>query len=218
MSMRWALILAVPLLAAAQSAAAPEPNHVVMPLLKRVLDFHIDATFAPQPLQRNATTVLLEFLVEGETFENWRRLVTVRALRGLGASTTSTKDIARQLFDPKPCGTSGRLDVGAEQPVVGPLKRSVVVISCGRSPGTAFAGDKAGQGEQDFIYLFRDDTNVYTLNYAVRGPGFDRPPIDPANAEAVLTQQFGEVRLCGSVNEPGCKEPIEFARSRENGQ
>lgn len=218
MAIRLALILAAPWLAAAQSAAAPEPNHIVMPLFKRVLDFHIDATFAPQPLQRNATNVLLEFLAEGESFENWRRLVTVRALRGLGASATSTKDIARQLFDPKPCGTSGRLDVGIEQPVIGTLRRTVVVISCGRSPGTAFPGDKKGYGEQDFIYLFRDETNVYTLNYAVRGPGFDKPPINPATAEAVLTQQFGEVRLCGSVDEPGCKEPIEFARSKENGQ
>lgn len=216
--MRIALMFAAPLLAAAQPVAAPETNHVVMPLFKRVLDFHVDAAFAPQPLQRNARNVLLEFLVEGDTFDTWRRLVTVRALRDIGGSPMTTQDIARQLFDPKPCGRSGRLDIGTEQAMAGGLRRTVVVISCGRSSGSAFPGDKKGLGEQDFIYLFRDEAHVYTLNYAVRGAGFDKPPIDPASAEAVLAEQFGVVRLCGSVDEPGCKEPIEFARAQENAQ
>ena len=211
---RRALFLALTILFGAQAVADTVSRPVVMPLFRRVFDFNVAAGFTPQPLQRNDKEVLVEFLQNGETFDTWTRLVTVRGFRGIGASPASTREIAAQLFDPKPCGKSGSLFVGPEQTVTGTLRRTVVTISCGRSSGTVYPGEKAGGGEQDFLYVFRDNLHVYTLQYAMRGPAFDKPPIDPARAEAILTEQFGDVRLCASADEPGCKRAMDFAATR----
>ena len=209
---RAAALLALPFLIGAQAAPAGLSRPVVMPLFKRVFDFHTRFGFNPQPLQRNEREVLLEFLQTGETFDTWTRLITVRGFRDVGASPMSTREIATRLFDPKPCGASGNLFVGPEQTIRGALRRTVVTISCGHSPGYVYPGEKAGGGEQDFIYLFRDDQHVYTLQYAMRGPGFDKPPIAPAMAASILTEQFGEVRLCATDDDPGCKPALDFAR------
>lgn len=203
--------LALSVLLGAQAVADTVTRPVVMPLFRRVFDFRVPAGFAPQPLQRNEREILIEFLQNGETFDNWTRLITVRGFRGIGAGPLSTREIATRLFDPKPCGKSGSLYVGPEQPLVGMLRRSVVVISCGHSPGNVYPGEKQGGGEQGFIYVFRDELHIYTLQYAIRGPGFDTPPIEPAKAETLLRQQFGEVRLCATADEPGCKPAMDFA-------
>jgi len=203
-----ALLLLLPFLAGAGASPPLPPNHIVMPLFSRVFDFRTQDVFVAQPLQRNEQQVLVEFLQKGETFDNWTRLVTVRGFRGLGASPMTTRDIAARLFDPKGCLKAGGVAVGPEQTIAGPLRRSTVIISCGRSPGNAYAGDKAGGGEQDIMYLFRDDTHVYTLQYAMRGASFDAPPIDPAKAGAILNEQFGPVLLCATAEQPGCQEAM----------
>jgi hypothetical protein len=205
---RAALVLILPLLAGAGATPPLPPKHIIMPLFSRVFDFHTQEAFVVQPIQRTEREVLFEFLQKGETFDNWTRLVTVRAFRGLGASPLTTRDIATRLFDPKGCLKAGGVSVGPEEQVFDTLRRTIVVISCGRSPGNAYAGDKAGGGEQDFIYLFRDDAHLYTLQYAMRGSGFDRPPIDPATAGSVLSEQFGPVLLCAGPDQPGCQEAM----------
>lgn len=204
-------LAALAVLIGSQAVADTGDRPVVMPLFRRVVDFRAPAGFTPQPLQRNDKEVLVEFLQNGETFDTWTRLITVRGFRGIGGSPMSTRDIATRLFDPKACGASGSLFVGPEQPVVGTLRRSVVVISCGRASGGTYAGEKAGGGEQDFLYVFRDDLHIYTVQYAMRGPSFDKPPIDPAKGEAILNGALGEVRLCASADEPGCQRAMDFA-------
>ena len=212
--MKRLALVALSVLIGSQAVADTVYRPVVMPLFRRVFDFRVPAGFVPQPLQRNDKEVLVEFLQIGETFDTWTRLITVRGFRGLGASPLPTYEIATNLFDPKPCGPTGRVYIGPEKPIVGTLRRSVVVISCGPASGKAYAGEKAGGGEQDFIYLFRDDQHLYTLQYAIRGASFDKPPIDPSQADAILTAALGDVRLCASADEPGCKPAMDFAASR----
>ena len=205
---RRAVLLFLPLLVGAAGAPALPSKHVVMPLFSRVFDFRTEDAFSAQPLQRNDQQVLLEFLSKGETFDTWTRLVTVRGFRGLGASPMTTREIATRLFDPKGCTKAGSLFVGPEEQVFGQLRRSVAVISCGHSPGNIYPGEKTGGGEQDFLYLFRDDAHLYTLQYAMRGSSFDAPPIDPARAGSILSEQFGPVLLCTGPDQPGCKETM----------
>lgn len=205
---RRALLPFLLLLIGATAAPGLPPSHIVMPLFKRVFDFRTQDRFVAQPLQRNEREVLLEFLPRGETFDTWTRLITVRGFRGLGASPMTTRQIATQLFDPKGCAKSGNLFVGPEEQISGLLRRTIVVISCGHSPGNIYPGEKMGGGEQDFIYLFRDEAHLYSLQYAMRGSGFDTPPIDPARAGSILSEQFGPVLLCVDANQPGCRETM----------
>lgn len=213
---RRAGLLLLPLLVGAAAPQTLPPKHVVMPVFSRVFDFRTQDTFAAQPVQRNDRQVLLEFLSKGETFDTWTHLVTVRGFRGLGASPMTTREIATRLFDPKGCTKAGTLFVGPEEVVFGQLRRSFVVISCGHSSGNIYPGEKAGGGEQDFLYLFRDDAHLYTLQYAMRGSSFDTPPIDPARAEAILSEQFGPVLLCAGPDQPGCRDTMAIA-SRNGG-
>ena len=203
---------------ATASTEAPPTNFVIR-LYARVLGFHLPAGFRAVAPHSDGRQFLMEIVPEGETVENWTRLITIRATRGIPADLASA-DIAKRVFDPASC-TQGHLyrDFG-ERKVEGSLRLSVLAIGCGALPPGAYPAALSGAGEQDFILMFRDDDAIYTLNYAVRGAPFsgDHPPIDPALAEATLRAQFGTARVCATASETGCTDIIAADSARRNSQ
>lgn len=201
---------------AADEATAP---NTVIPLYGRVLGFHLPAGFVAQPPKSNGTNFLMEFVPQGETVENWTRLVTIQAYKGAGAQATSSADIARNAFEPKACTVGRAYLFGGEQVQQGALKRSLVVNGCAALPAGAYPAAMQGASERDAILFFRDADNLYALNYAERSPLASKlAPFTLESAKAELTRMFGAVRLCASATEPGCKDIITINNARRAGQ
>jgi hypothetical protein len=187
-----ALLLAT---ACSESVAAAEKTKV--PLLGKTLAFTLPTGFVRSTDENNGTNVLIEYLPAGENFENWTRLVTIQAYRGLGQDPRPTAEIARAAFYPAACKVGPiYLDLG-EKTVAPGLKRTLVVDGCASLPDGAYPQALKGAGEQDFLMIFRDGETIYTLNYAERGEPFKgkSPPRPNANAEKILAEVFGPVTL-----------------------
>lgn len=203
----------------ALAAEAPAVPNTVIALYGRVLGFNLPDGFVAQAPKSNGTNFLMEFVPEGETVENWTRLVTIQAYKGAGQQATSSADIARSAFEPRACTTGPVYLFGGEQVQHGTLKRSLVVNGCAALPPGAYPKAMAGASERDAILLFRDADNLYALNYAERSPLARKTvPFTLATATAKLAAMYGEVRLCASASEPGCKQVIAINDARRAAQ
>lgn len=190
-------LAALALAACGPAATAAEGTPTSITLYGRTLSFTLPAGMTLVYDKGDGTTVLKEYVPQGETFTNWTRMVTIQAYRGLGSDPASTAEIAQRAFYPAACKVGPIYRDNGERSVGDGLQRSLVVNGCASLPPGAYPEALAGAGEQDFILIFRDDETIYTLNYAVRGKPFagKAPPIDIATAEAVIKNMFGEVRL-----------------------
>lgn len=191
----YLVLLAALIYITAPAAARDTANKV--PLFERTLTFQLPAGMAVANDKRNDTHVLIEYVPKGETLDNWTRLVTIQAYRGLGASPEPTASIARRAFYPAACKIGPIYHDGGEQSMRSGLTRSVIANGCASLPAGTYPKALKGAGEQDFIYMFRDAETIYTLNYAVRGAPFagKSPPVVVDGGEALLREIFGKVAL-----------------------
>lgn len=178
------------------ATAAPVPSARVS-LFARTLVFKLPAGFVLANEKRNDTHVLIELVPQGEGLANWKRMITIQAYRGLGASSLSSAQIARQAFYPAACKKEPLYRDQGEKAFGPKLKRSIIVNGCASLPPGAYPKALAGAGEQDFIMMFRDADTIYTLNYAVRGKSFAGKalPVALDSAEGFLQEIFGRVSL-----------------------
>ncbi|WP_419815469.1 hypothetical protein [Glacieibacterium sp.] len=187
-------------IAAAQTAAwkgSAKPVREIVPLFGRTLAFDLPRPFVLSYQVQSPRQFLQESAPIGERSENWTRLATVNAFANAGRSPTSTADLSEQLFRPRACTTGPIYQNLGEREFAPGIKVTTVSIGCASLPPGAYPAALAGAGEQDFAWLFRDATNVYTLKLSVRGKPWPagRPPIPPASAEKQLAV-FGNVLLC----------------------
>lgn len=178
-------------------AVAAKGTQETVPLYGRTLSFTLPADMQRANDRDNGTNRLIEYTPRGETVANWTRLVTIQAYRGLGTSPQSTGQIARQAFYPAACEVGLIYQDNGEKALGDGLKRTLVINGCASLPPGAYPKALAGAGEQDFILIFRDSDTIYTLNYAVRGKPFagKAPPIALADAEKLIKDIFGDIRL-----------------------
>lgn len=196
----------------ALGGSAVRPAHadavatVHIPLFGRIISFVMPSGFTPQPAQSNGKQYLLEILPNGQTFANWTRLITVRGLVGFGAQPATSDQIARAIFEPRNCPAGKIYENDGEQSLGGTLRVSYLAIGCGKTPGSAYPGAVDGGGEVDIIAMYRDSTNIYSLNYAVRGPAFGNTQtlLDTKHKAATLKAALGPYSLCTAGNDPAC--------------
>lgn len=177
-----------------ESLAAAETK---VALFGKTLSFTLPQGFTRATNNNNGTNVLIEYLPAGETWDDWTKLITIQAYRGLGKDPRSTADIARSAFYPAACKVGPiYLDLG-EKTLSPGMKRTYIANGCASLPAGAYPQALKGAGEQDFLVIFRDGETIYTLNYAERGKPFQAkaPPRPNADAEKILTQIFGLVTL-----------------------
>ncbi len=100
----------------------------------KTLAFALPQGFTRATDENNGTNVLIEYLPAGENFDNWTRLVTIQAYRGLGQDPRPTAEIARQAFYPAACKVGPiYIDLG-EQAIAPGLKRTLVANGCASLP------------------------------------------------------------------------------------
>ncbi|WP_199554916.1 hypothetical protein [Sandaracinobacteroides hominis] len=180
---------------------ASEVKSVSIPttLFGRLVNLKIPRGFVPGSIQRSADMYLAEYVPDGQTVHDWKQMITVVAMNDVGALPVTMEQIGSK-FDPSArCSPSVFKDLG-DRPDFGDAKVRLVTMGCGRSPTAA-----GEVGEQAFIYVLRDDKNIYTVQYAYRGkPYTDKAPIPFEEAEARLAV-LGPILVCNNTENTACK-------------
>ena len=194
---RPTLVLALALALGAPAAAEPVEQRITIPLFGRTLRFRVPAHYTAQPAQLARGQYLVEFLREDQSFADWTTLLTARAFKGFGGIAQSTPDLARAIFAPKACPSGPIFETSPPEQTTEGMELTYIAIGCADTPADAYAQARAHSGEIDLIALYRDSENLFSVQYAVRGPSFvgGKAPLALADARATLNRVFGPVTL-----------------------
>ncbi|WP_017670916.1 hypothetical protein [Blastomonas sp. AAP53] len=168
------------------------------PVFDKTVSFRVFDTFEPVYEAQNDRQMILEFVPQGATVEDWSRMITLSAFKGAGAAPVSTADMQQRFFNTgKGCEVanlsrtiaSGRLGDGTEY--------NLSSNGCGSTAAGGYPGAQSGRGEQFIALLLRDEQNIVVLQYAERGEGFahDRPPITDDMVPAIMSR-FRSIAFC----------------------
>lgn len=146
----------------------------VQRVYNRVVTFKLPRPFVMVTRAEQRGFYIVEYVPDGQTVENWTRMITVTGKLGLGAAHVDDVELAAR-FDPGACPHKVFRDLGPTVPLAGVTGR-MVVIGCG-------AADEAG-AERGAIAVYRDHENGWTVQYAERNHG--KPPFAPEAAVARL--------------------------------
>lgn len=168
------------------------------PVFDRTISFWIFDTFEPVYEARNERQMILEFVPQGSTVDDWTRMITLSAFAGAGSAPVSTADMQQRFFaTSKGCEVanfsrviaSGRLDDGTEY--------NLSSNGCGSTATGGYPGARTGRGEQFIALLLRDAQNIVVLQYAERGEGFadGHQPIADEMVPAMMSR-FRSIAFC----------------------
>lgn len=196
------------------------PVAVTVPLFGRVMMFDMIRGFVPAYKAQNGRQFIFEFLPDGQTFDNWTRMVTVTAVRDVGAAPKSDLDLAAAIVGSPAGCASAPFYRALNQRKIGD-GTSVVTVSkgCAGTAPNAYPGAARDIGEQSLILHFRDAQNIYSLQYAVRARFVAGQPPVPDQAVMAKLALFGAVRLCPpNPADEACQTALNLDRRRANGQ
>ncbi len=146
----------------------------VQQVFSRVVTFKLPRPFVMVNRGQAQGSFLAEYVPDGQTVDNWTRMITVTGTLGIGAAGVSDTELAAH-FEPKDCPGKVFRDLGPTAPLAGVTGR-MVVIGCG-------APDQPG-AERGAIAVYRDSENGWTIQYAERNHG--KSPFTPDEAVARL--------------------------------
>lgn len=162
------------------------------------VSFRLFDSFEPVYEAKNDRQLIAEFVPQGSTVENWTRMITLSAFKGVGASDLSTTDMQARFFNNRQgCEqgsfsrviATGRMQDGSEY--------NLSSNGCGSTAAGGYPGATSGRGEQFIALLLRDAQDVVVLQYAERGEGFGpgREPIADDAVKAVMGR-FATIGFC----------------------
>lgn len=203
----------------AWAASPTKPVQITVPLFGRIIAFDLLRDFVPAYEAKNASNYIMEFLPDGQNFQNWTRMVTVTGARGNGGTTIGHLDLAAGIFGGSQGCESGPFYIPMGERTIAPSVTEVTISrGCARVASDAYPGAN-GAGEQSLILHYRDGENTYSLQYAERGPFRNGAP--PFTSAAVRGQlaKFGTVRLCAlDATDAACKTVVGIERMRASGK
>ena len=174
-----------------------------MSLYGSAVQFAVPRGFIPILINRSPTMFMAEYVPDGESGSSWTQMLTVTALNGGAAVPLTLQQLAAMQSDfSKVCRDALSLDLGS-RPKLGDAEAHVVAAGC---PSLETAG--AVRGEQAFIVVLRDTRNIYSVQFARRGPAWPagKPPVDPGKADAELAK-VGPILVCTGPETAGCRDP-----------
>ncbi len=183
-------------------AKTPQPSaRMAIPLHGGVLEFSMPRGFVPVFRIETDRDFLFAFAPDGEQWPDFSRAVLVQSSAGLGAAPVETAELVEGVFKPESCvgdplwAALGEAEVGSDKPA---FLASTGCASLAQSPA---------QGQQTFVAFLRGNPDAATLSYAVRSDTFAaaKPPIDQAGARKLIAE-LGDIILCRSPEQKGCKE------------
>jgi hypothetical protein len=193
-----------------------KPVRIQFQLFERLISIALPHHFLPSYQEQQGGAFIAEFAPDGESTATWTHLVTLRALHGLGRAPVSSEVVADRLFNPRVCINGPLYKNFGERQFQPGIKVTTIALGCAALPVGAYPEAMAGAGEQDFVWLFRDETNFYAVKWSVRGAPWPvgQPPIPLAAAERELAA-LGPVQLCAdAASEEPCKTNLLLERAR----
>lgn len=171
------------------------------PVFGRVVSFWLFDRFEPVYEAQNDRQFILEFVPQGETVDNWTRMITLSAYRGVGSSPLTTAQMQAQFFNTtNGCNRGSFSTVIASGKLADGADYNLSSNGCGATAGTGYQGAVSGRGEQFLALIVRDSENVYTLQYAERGTPFaaGAQPIADGSVSAAMAR-FRSIGFCGKA-------------------
>lgn len=168
------------------------------PVFGREVRFQVFGTFEPAFEAKNERQMIVEFVPEGETVENWTRMITFSTFRGAGAAPVSTADMQQRFFNVSAgCEVANFSRVIASGRLADGTEYNLSSNGCGSTAAGGYPGARSGRGEQFLALLLRDSANVAVLQYAERGEGFSegQEPVTDAMVPAVMSR-FRSIAFC----------------------
>lgn len=188
--MRWfGLVLAV---ICALPAAADEMTAATR-AYGRIVAFPLSAGFVAVHESERDGQYLLELLPSGETVEDWSQMITLSAAEGLAQRGADPFEMASMIGDGFRAAcpdTFWGSDEGA-QAVDGADGAHLVAFSCGDSGG--------GQAEIALILVATSGPDLFTLQWAERGPASDRQVLPDMGTWRARGEALLRLRLCPVV-------------------
>lgn len=203
----------------AWQASPNRPVGVNLPLFGNVLAFDLLRGFVPAYQAQNSVNFILEFIPDGQTFQNWTEMVTVTATRAASDPRLKHAAQAQATFGgSRGCSRGSFYRQLRHEDRQNGQSLLTLTRGCAAVAANAYPGARA-TGEQALILHFRDAQNVYTLQYAVRRPfSGAQPPIPDADVAGQLAK-FGSVQLCPrNSRAPQCAQPLGLEKRRAAGQ
>jgi hypothetical protein len=197
---------------AAQGADAPRPGpavRVVTPVFHRLVAFSLPPPFRLGFERTTGNIYVREHVPEGETVEEWSRMITLSGVQGMAYSPEATpqgylRALARGFQRHCP-DTYVALDLGPQ-----PLARepsAAIVVSCGH----VTSGGKA-HSETSVMVAIKGSDDFYALQWTEHGPDSAHPLSPDSRSWSARLAQLGPVQLCPLVPGEGPPYPSCTAR------
>ena len=184
-------------------AKSPPPAAfiVISPIYGQLVRFSMPLNFVVAFENANGDNYIREAVLKGETVDAWTQMITVTGAKGLARHQQVTpqsfavsiaagfKKACPDTFDAKPLGATK----------FGDQDGFIVVGGCGR---VASSTDR--HSETALIVAVRGSADVYTVQWAERTPGADKPAIDDAKWQDRLSK-LNPIMFCAIV--PGEPPP-----------
>ncbi|HXZ59346.1 MAG TPA: hypothetical protein VEG26_04135 [Steroidobacteraceae bacterium] len=213
-----ALTIASYLLVLAAGAPAPGADapsrpgatqRVITPVFHRLVAFSLPAPFKLQFERTTGNIYVREHVPEGETVDEWSRMITLQGVQGMAYNPEATpqgylKALARGFQRHCP-DTFVALDLGSQ-----PIAREpsfATVVSCGR----VSSGGKA-HSETSVMLAINGSDDFYALEWTERGPDAGHPLTLDGRYWTARLAQLGPVQLCPIV--PGEGPPYASCSAR----
>jgi len=211
------VLLAVASPTRAQAPAAPKstPQNappsftVISPIYGQLVRFSMPSNFAVVFENAKDGNYIREAVLKGETAQAWTQMITVTGAKGLAGNRQVTPEsfaISIAAGFKKACpDTFAANPLGATR--FGDRDGFVAMAGCGRVAGSA---DK--HSETALIVAVRGSADVYTIQWAERAPGADKPAIDEAKWRDRLSK-LNPIVFCAIV--PGEAAPYPSCASKK---
>jgi hypothetical protein len=181
--------------------SAPPAFIAISPIWGQLVRFSMPLNFVVVYENVKDDQYIREAVLKGETVDAWTQMITVIGTKGLARHPQATpknyavsiaagfKQSCPGTFDAKPLGPTK----------FGDHDGFIAVGGCGRVAGSA---DK--HSETALIVAVRGSADLYTIQWAERAPGADKPAIDDAKWQDRLSR-LNPIMFCAIV--PGEAAP-----------
>jgi hypothetical protein len=182
------LVLAAPAFATPTSAV---PMIFVSPIYSQLVAIDLPDPFQPGFENERGGSYILEFAPKGETVDAWSQLITITGVKGLAAQA-SVQDMAARLAQGYQTACPDSLSAkGLPPPKV---KGAAAVFA-----GYLSCGSHDGQSETMVYLVLQGQQEIYTVQWATRGPaGAAAIPFD-AEIWWPRLQAIARVKICNRV-------------------
>lgn len=172
-------VVAAALLAGAMPVLAQQATRATAPVYGHVVVFAMPAGFEPAYEDEQNGRYILELVPQGESVQDWSQMVTLTGAQGLQAAMAmEPKALVDWGLDEIAAGYQGACanpiiaEVFNDAPPPGSADGALAHLGCPMVTAT-------GQSEQMMFWVTVAGDDLYTLQWAERGPGVETMEFDP---------------------------------------